>query len=79
MCRSFDPSHIPFAHHGIMGSASRDKAQPLAITTKVDVTAQGEHVTGWRTLQMCRLSVLSACRDKAQPLAVTQGGRDCAR
>ncbi|WIA39874.1 hypothetical protein OEZ86_013318 [Tetradesmus obliquus] len=37
----FDPSHIPFAHHGIMGSASRDKAQPLAITTKVDVTAQG--------------------------------------
>jgi phenylpropionate dioxygenase-like ring-hydroxylating dioxygenase large terminal subunit len=40
-CR-FDPSHIPFAHHGIMGTASRDKAQPLHITTKVDVTPTGE-------------------------------------
>eukprot|EP00882_Tetradesmus_deserticola_P029936 GHRQ01033572.1.p1 GENE.GHRQ01033572.1~~GHRQ01033572.1.p1 ORF type:complete len:304 (+),score=124.47 GHRQ01033572.1:348-1259(+) len=37
----FDPSHIPFAHHGIMGSASRDKAQPLHITTTVDVTPTG--------------------------------------
>ncbi|KAF6258852.1 hypothetical protein COO60DRAFT_1074951 [Scenedesmus sp. NREL 46B-D3] len=37
----FDPSHIPFAHHGIMGTASRDKAQPLYITTQVDVTPTG--------------------------------------
>jgi phenylpropionate dioxygenase-like ring-hydroxylating dioxygenase large terminal subunit len=37
----FDPSHIPFAHHGIMGSASRDKALPLNITTTVDVTPAG--------------------------------------
>eukprot|EP00775_Hariotina_reticulata_P005511 gene5511-5747_t len=37
----FDPSHIPFAHHGIMGSASRDKAQPLNITTTADVTPTG--------------------------------------
>jgi phenylpropionate dioxygenase-like ring-hydroxylating dioxygenase large terminal subunit len=37
----FDPSHIPFAHHGIMGSASRDKAMPLSVNTVRDVTVAG--------------------------------------
>ncbi|KAF8055112.1 PTC52 [Scenedesmus sp. PABB004] len=37
----FDPSHIPYAHHGIMGDATRDKAQPLAIDTLADVTPRG--------------------------------------
>lgn len=39
--RRFDPSHIPFAHHKIMGPATRDKVQPLEVTTTADVTPQG--------------------------------------
>eukprot|EP00879_Flechtneria_rotunda_P018962 GHRR01019906.1.p1 GENE.GHRR01019906.1~~GHRR01019906.1.p1 ORF type:complete len:438 (+),score=101.97 GHRR01019906.1:287-1600(+) len=45
----FDPSHIPFAHHGIMGSASRDKALPLDITTTADVTPTG----GFKLFRNC--------------------------
>lgn len=41
----FDPSHIPFAHHGIMGAARRDKAQPLRIQVINDITTQGERMT----------------------------------
>jgi len=37
----FDPSHIPFAHHKIMGPATRDKVQPLEVKTTTDVTPQG--------------------------------------
>jgi hypothetical protein len=40
-CCRFDPSHIPFAHHKIMGPATRDKVQPLEVTTTSDVTPQG--------------------------------------
>jgi phenylpropionate dioxygenase-like ring-hydroxylating dioxygenase large terminal subunit len=38
----FDPSHIPFAHHKIMGSATRDKATPLGeIKTVEDISPKG--------------------------------------
>lgn len=37
----FDPAHIPFAHHGVMGEARRELAQPLQMTVEEDVSVQG--------------------------------------
>jgi phenylpropionate dioxygenase-like ring-hydroxylating dioxygenase large terminal subunit len=42
--RRFDPSHLPFAHHGIMGMASRKDAAPLNFKTLVDVTPTGGQI-----------------------------------
>lgn len=43
LCCRFDMSHVPFAHHGIMGTGTRDMAQPLNTSTTAGATPTGEH------------------------------------
>jgi hypothetical protein len=35
-----DPSHLPFAHHGVFGMGNRYKAQPIAVSPDEAVNPQ---------------------------------------
>lgn len=65
----FDPSHIPFAHHKIMGSATRDKATPLGdIKTITDISPGGFKL--WRDTAPFRIPSKMETVNNFQPPAL---------